>query len=240
MRLTWVGTCSLVCAALLVGCPGDEIEGASGSTEASSGTSDDPSATSTSGQTGDTTEPSTGSSTSESSSGSTSGSATDASTGAAGFCDDEPIPGLDSALSILYGDLPPIGGGGTASTTDGAPDDDEIWVRLGNIELSCERPRGDTSCEEGVQKWWITMRIPTDLQMPGEYDFEDLHVRIGSDDGVDCGVGSASTSAGGGGGPSGTVYIDEIGSEGVSGCIVSDDVAELDANGSFFAPNCSR
>jgi hypothetical protein len=140
---------------------------------------------------------------------------------------------------MLYGDLPPSGGVSTTSTTAGGPDDDELWVRIGNIELTCEMPRGDLSCEEGVYKWWITMRIPTDLQMPGEYDFEDLNVHVGSNEGVDCQAGSSTTSAGGGGGPSGIVYIDAIGSEGIIGCIVSDEVAELDANGSFSAPNCS-
>lgn len=259
MRLTWLGIFTLVCTASLAGCPADddgEGTGTEGSTETAGTdgsttaplTTGDPTATSTNGETeGATTtgiDPSTGTTaaTDGSSTGAPTGStgmATESSTGAAGFCDGEPIAGLDSAVAVPYGDLPPIGGGMTASTTGDNIPDDALWVRIGNIELTCEMPRGDTTCEEGVSKWWINMIIPPELQMPGEYSFEDLNVFIGSDDGTDCPEPGTSTSAGGGT-PTGMVYIDEIGPEGIVGCIVSDDVLELDPNGSFQAQSCGQ
>ncbi len=144
--------------------------------------------------------------------------------------------GTDSAVAVLYGDLPPIGM--TGSTTAGEPEDDWLWVRIANFSVDCKDPRGDSACEEGAEKWYVNMIIPPALQMPGEYSFEDLSVSLRASDGM-CGGPMSTTTAGGGGTPEGTVYIDEFGPEGIVGCIVTDDKDGFGPNGSFEVVNCS-
>jgi hypothetical protein len=91
-----------------------------------------------------------------------------------------------------------------------------------------------------VTKWFITMVIPPELQMPGEYSFEDLGVFMRSSDGVCGGMMSTTASDGGGGTPAGTVYIDAIGPAGIAGCIVTDDMEGFDPNGSFTGVLCAE
>lgn len=238
---------------VLAGCPADEDAdtdgGGSTSTADTAGTTSttNVASTSTSSDSGTSvaeTESAEGSSSESGAPGSTgiatSGSTTSAesssSTGTTAVCGKEPIAGLDSAVALRYGDLPPIGS--TGSTTVGGIDEDALWVRIASFAVDCKDPRGNSQCEDGVEKWHINMAIPPALQMPGEYSFEDLGVFMVASDGM-CGGAMSSTSGGGGGTPEGTVYIDEIGPEGIVGCIVTDDKNGFDPNGSFESVNCS-
>ena len=163
--------------------------------------------------------------------GSSSGST---STGSAFSCDGTPINGLNSAAATPYGDLPPVGGSGTGS---GGIPDDALYIRLANVPVSCGDPYGDTDCEMGVNKWWVTIILPPDLQEPGEYSFDELTIFSGGDDGTDCNGGGDSTV--GGETPEGTVTVESIDEKGVVACIETTDFPRLDANGTFTAVNCS-
>lgn len=252
VKTTLHGLVWMVVGAALAGCPADDEPadtdgGESSSTTGASGTtstSDSATASTNSASTsiGDT-EPDQGSSESGevgSSGGATSGSSTSggssSSTGSIAACGETQIVGADSAVAVRYGDLPPIGM--TGSTTVGAIDEDALWLRIASFPVDCKDPRGDSQCEQGVEKWHINMAIPVELQMPGEYSFEDLGVFMVASDGM-CGGAMSSTSGGGGGTPEGTVFIDSIGPDGIVGCIVTDDKNGFDPNGSFEAVHCS-
>jgi hypothetical protein len=136
----------------------------------------------------------------------------------------EGIPGMDSAVSMLVGDLPfPTGGFGS---------DTNLYIHLSNQELTCQDPMGAVGCEDTVMKWFVTMILPPAMQSPGEYTFEDLGVFYNQDDGV------CVMTSGGGGQPTGTVYIDQIGPGGVVGCIDTGDLFGFDPNGLFSTQGC--
>lgn len=237
----------------LAGCPADEDAdtdgGGSTSTADTLGTTSTTNAGSTSTGSnsgtsvgepdpaeGSSSESGTPGSTSTGTSSGTTSAESSSSTGTTAVCGKDTIAGVDSAVALRYADLPPIGS--TGSTTVGGVDEDALWVRIANFAVGCKDPRGDAQCENGVEKWYINMAIPPELQMPGEYSFEDLGVFMVASDGM-CGGAMSTTSGGGGGTPEGTVYIDEIGPEGIVGCIVTDDKNGFDPNGSFESVNCS-
>ncbi len=259
MKLSLIPCVGLLVA--LAGCPGDDSGGDddgandSGSTTAttmpttttpqtsgpedSSGTSVADSGSATDSGTSATDSGATDSG-ATSSSGTDSGSGS-GSSGGEGLCADAvPIVGLAAALGWDdvddFPEPPPIGGGDTSTNGGGPPPpSDDMRLVLANYGLTCKDPYGSGECK-AFDKWRLVIDIPLAMQQVGVYDLADFDVfysEVTAGNPPDC-AGSSGT---GGGGMGGTLIIDSIGPNGVTGCI--EDAQFLsEANGAFDTTTC--
>ena len=242
----------------LAGCPGDDSGGDddgandSGSTTATStpttttqtsGPEDSSGTTAAdSGSATETGTPATDSGATDS--GATDSGGSDSGSGSSGgqsLCGDAaPIVGLAAALGWddvdTFPDPPPIMGGDTSTSGGGPPPpSDDMRLVLANYGLTCEDPYGSGECK-AFDKWRLVIDIPLAMQEVGVYDlsnFDVFYSEVGAGNPPDCGGASGT----GGSGMGGTLIIDSIGPNGVTGCI--EDAQFLsEANGAFDTTTC--
>ncbi|XXX80251.1 hypothetical protein WMF30_15905 [Sorangium sp. So ce134] len=140
------------------------------------------------------------------------------------------------AIALLRRQLPdPTGTGGGSSAASGGPvlDPDDLFVRIGNRELSCADPYGDFACGT----WEVSIGIPPALQVPGvlNLDAPEL-ISYQSFAGPDRGGGDCY--GGGGSFIEGTIEIVSIDAAQVVVRLSDTDTYEFDANGEHTALRC--
>ncbi|XXX80250.1 hypothetical protein WMF30_15900 [Sorangium sp. So ce134] len=155
----------------------------------------------------------------------------DAGTGGGG-----PAPVAARAIALFRSQLPEVSGGsGSSSTASGGPalDPDDLFIKIGNRELSCADPYGDYSCGT----WTVSIGIPPALQVPGviNLDAPEL-ISYQSFTGPDRGGGDCY--GGGGSFIEGTIEIVSIDAARVVVRLSDTDTYEFDANGEYTALRC--
>jgi len=146
----------------------------------------------------------------------------------------EPQPGVLHAYAMRHGDLPDVDvggedGGSGGDPTDGGIDPEAIVVTITTGNDGCGDPYATQQCGE----WRVRFTLPADV-IPGEYQLEELngfHMVSGPlDEWGECWWGGGSLG--------GTLSLQSIDEETITGTLANTDAFDFDPDGPFAAVVC--